>query len=402
MGKLLFTKKVIFAIIDYRIEGVTYMTVNTEVLLDKLYNLRGTDSEILKEMDRQKNKAEETRDKTTEEKGKLQADISDLKKQREELEEQGEKFKQVLQGIHREDYETVLTRLHIDFDPNNLLEKLEKNLPRTIDTVERDTKKAEDELVKVEQEMNSAITTIEELGIRKDTALANQEKLNEYFDMAIEGRMNITRDSITSLISEFGFNEEEQRETAKILMFPEDALFAYDEKVRMKDKSGKSISEVIQEAKTMVEEEPIEIVVDTPINIEPDVIEDVLEEEQNNDSKNRTITLLKENGIDYLDFTSDELEALIDHLDEFLIQDNIAFMKEKGLDVDVFVNHISMMYDKDLQRKVNMLLEIGKEPLDIYLNPSVLVKYSCEQLEKAISLLKGNGMDPKDVPLMAY
>ena len=60
------------------------MTVNTEVLLDKLYNLRGSDSDILKEMDRQKNKAEQTRDRTTEEKAKLQKDIESLKKQREE------------------------------------------------------------------------------------------------------------------------------------------------------------------------------------------------------------------------------------------------------------------------------------------------------------------------------
>ena len=205
--------------------------INTETLLDKLYNLRGSDSEILKEMESQKNKAEETRNRTTEEKGKLQTDIAELKKQREELEEQGEKFKELLQGIHKEDFETVLTRLRIDFDPSTILEKVEKNLPKTIETVEKDTKKAEDELVKVEQEMNEAITTIEELGIRKDTALANQAKLNEYFDLALEGRINITRDSITSLLSEFGFNDEEQRETAKLLMFPEDALFAYDKKV---------------------------------------------------------------------------------------------------------------------------------------------------------------------------
>ena len=57
------------------------MTVNTEVLLDKLYNLRGSDSSILKEMDRQKNKAEQTRDRTTSEKAKLQKDIESLKKQ---------------------------------------------------------------------------------------------------------------------------------------------------------------------------------------------------------------------------------------------------------------------------------------------------------------------------------
>lgn len=367
--------------------------INTETLLDKLYNLRGSDSEILKEMESQKNKAEETRNRTTEEKGKLQTDIAEFKKQREELEEQGEKFKELLQGIHKEDFETVLTRLRIDFDPSTILEKVEKNLPKTIETVEKDTKKAEDELVKVEQEMNEAITTIEELGIRKDTALANQAKLNEYFDLALEGRINITRDSITSLLSEFGFNEEEQRETAKLLMFPEDALFAYDKKVSKKDKSGKSISEVIHEAKTMAPVEPIEI---------PNEEENIVVEEAIPSNKDKLITLLKNVGIDYLDYTSNELNDLIENFDEKEIKENIAFMKEKGLDMDIFINHASMMLDKELKDKVTLLLSIGKDKLDLYLNPSVLIKYDLNTLKNVIARIKENQMDPKDVPLMAY
>lgn len=367
--------------------------INTETLLDKLYNLRGSDSEILKEMESQKNKAEETRNRTTEEKGKLQTDIAEFKKQREELEEQGEKFKELLQGIHKEDFETVLTRLRIDFDPSTILEKVEKNLPKTIETVEKDTKKAEDELVKVEQEMNEAITTIEELGIRKDTALANQAKLNEYFDLALEGRINITRDSITSLLSEFGFNDEEQRETAKLLMFPEDALFAYDKKVNKKDKSGKSISEVIHEAKTMAPVEPIEI---------PSEENNVVVEEFMPSNKDKLIELLKNVGIDYLDYTSNELNDLIENFDEKEIKENIAFMKEKGLDMDIFINHASMMLDKELKDKVTLLLSIGKDKLDLYLNPSVLIKYDLNTLKNVIAKIKENQMDPKDVPLMAY
>ena len=369
--------------------------INTETLLDKLYNLRGSDSEILKEMDRQKNKAEETRDRTTEEKGKLQTDIAEFKKQREELEEQGEKFKELLQGIHKEDFETVLTNIRIDFDPSTILEKVEKNLPKTIETVEKDTKKAEDELVNVEQEMNEAFTTIEELGIRKDTALANQAKLNEYFDLALEGRINITRDSITSLLSEFGFNEEEQRETAKLLMFPEDALFAYDKKISKKDKSGKSISEVIHEAKTMAPVEPISI---------PETEEEQSEviEEAIPGNKEKLIELLKSLGIDYLDYTSNELTDLIEGFDETQIKENIAFMKENGLDMDIFINHASMMLDKELKDKVTLLLSIGKDKLDLYLNPSVLIKYDLNTLKNVIARIKENQMDPKDVPLMAY
>ena len=375
------------------------MTVNTEVLLDKLYNLRGSDSTILKEMDRQKAKAEETRERTTEEKAKLQKDIESLKKLSEELDEQGEKFKEVLQGIHREDYETVLERLRIDFDPKSLLEKLNKNLPRTIDNVKRDTKKAEDELVKVEDEMNTAITTIEELGIRRDTALANQEKLNESIELALTGHINTTRDSITSLLEEFGFNEVEQREAAKILMFPEDALFAYDAKVKAKDKAGKSISEVIQEAKTMSPSVPE---YSEPEEEQPVIEEPAIPEEDEPRKEDLVIETLRDCGIDYLDFTSDEIDELIRNFDEETVRHNIAFIESNGLSADIFVHYIKMMYDKDLKRKFDLLLGVGKEPMDIYLNPGVLVKYSLEQLERVISVIRANGMDPKEIPLMAY
>lgn len=379
------------------------MTVNTETLLDKLYNLRGADSDILKEMDRQKAKAEATKARTTDEKANLQKNIADLKKQRKELEEQGDKFKEVLGNIHREDYETLLNKLHVDFDPKGLLEKVEKNLPKTIETVEKDTKKAEDELVKVEEEMNGAITAIEELGIRKDAALANQDKLNEYFELALTGHINITRDSITSLLQDFGFNEAEQRETAKILMFPEDALFQYDEKVKGRARVGKSISEVLQEAKTMVDEESDEIDdikvptfdIDTEFTVEEPKEETV-------DIKTEVIETLKEKGIDYLDFTSDEINKLIDNFDKELVMQNIDFMKSTGFASDVYINHIDMMYDKELVDKVKLLLSSGKEVLDIYLNPKVLVKYSLSELQKSIDTMKNSGMDPKEVPLMAY
>ena len=200
------------------------------------------------------------------------------------------------------------------------------------------------------------------------------------------------------MLEEFGFNEEEQRETAKILMFPEDALFAYDAKVKAKDKSGKSISEVLQEAKTMRPAESEEShQEDVEISDEKD--EEFLEEEE---TKNLTIETLRDCGIDYLDFTSDEIEDLMKHFDEQTIRDNIEFIESKNVSTDIFVHHIKMMYDKELRRKFEFLQNIGKETLDIYLNPGVLTKYTYDQLERITSVIRANGMDPKEIPLMAY
>ena len=365
-------------------------------LLDKLYNLRGEDSVVLVEMDKQKNKEEETKARTTEEKKNLQEKIADLEKQHEELNDQGEKLIELLTGIDREEYATVLDRLHIDFDPDGLVEKLNRSLPRTIDTVVSDTKKAEDQLLKVEEEMNTAITTIDELAIRKDAALANQEKLNEYFDLALSGRINITRDSITSLLEQFNFTEEEQREAAKILMFPEDALFSYDEKVKEKEKSGKTISEVIVEAKNA------EPVVEESVKIVEEPAVDVSFEPEESEKPNELLTLLDNLGINYLDFTGQEIDYLNANLDEELIKKNVSYVKKSGIGVDIFINHASLMLDEHLEDKINALLSVGKEPIDVYLNPSILEKYTKDELTSAIDYLRNNGMDPKNVPLMAY
>lgn len=371
------------------------LSPDVSALLDKLYNLRGEDSVVLVEMDKQKDKAEETKARTTEEKKNLQEKIADLEKQNEELNDQGEKLVELLSGIDRDEYATVLDRLRIDFDPQNLVEKLNKSLPRTIETVVSDTKKAEEKLVKVEEEMNAAITTIDELAIRRDTALANQEKLNEYFELALTGRINITRDSITSLLEQFNFTEEEQREAAKILMFPEDALYSYDEKIKAKEKAGKSISEVIAEAKSAepVVEEAVKIVEEEPMDLSFEV---------DNSSKDSVINLLDNLGIDYLDFTGQEIDYLTANFDEDLIRANVSFVKHAGIGLDIFVSHAALMLDSELKEKVSMLLNVGKEAIDIYLNPSILEKYTKGKLENAIKVLKDNGMDPKNVPLMAY
>lgn len=221
-------------------------------LLDKLYNLRSSDSYILVEMEKEKEEAELTKEKTTKEKEELQEKISVLQEKESLLADEGAKLREALSGIDPEEFKNVLQSLNIDFNPVAIKEKVDELLPGKIEEVVNETKKAEDELVKVEEEMNSAVTKIDELAIRKDTELANQEKLNEYFDLALSGNINITRDAITSLVKQFNFTDEEQREAAKLMMFPEDALYDYEAKFQETNNVGKSISDVLIEAKESV------------------------------------------------------------------------------------------------------------------------------------------------------
>ena len=374
-------------------------------LLDKLYNLRGEDSVLLKAMEEERIEAEATKDRTSKEKVALQEKISELLAEESELAEQGAKLMNALSGINSDEFSTVLERLNIDFNPNALRAKLNEKLPETIDKVVSETKKAESELVSVEDEMNTAITTIEELGIRRDTALSNQAKLNEYFELALSGNINITRDSITSLLEQFNFSEEEQREAAKIMMFPEDALYEYDAKINETENSGKSISEVIAEARDYTKalaEESSELVTPAETIIAKEVVEPKIEEPVVVTPREELINLMTEIGLDYLDFTNNDIENILANYDEQVLRNNIELAKINNMDLDIFADNVSLLYDRELVDKVNRLKSVGKAPLDIYLNPNILLKYDLAGLNNAINLLQINGLDPRKVPLMAY
>ncbi len=361
------------------------LTAEITKLLDKLYNLRGDDSIILSKIEKEKIVATETRERTTEEKGKLQEKIENLTEEERVLGEEGEKLIQALSHIKTDDFKFVLNKLNIDFDPEKLNEEVSRLLPRTIDKVKEETDKAKNELVEVESEMNSSIATIEELAIRKDEALENQARLNEYFELALKGNINITRDSITSLLEKFDFNEDERREAAKLMMFPEDALFDYEEKIKNANQSGKSISDVFQEAK----ENASDVVeVETPqVTLSPREI---------------LIKVLEDLGFDYLDFTSNDLEKVLANYNETNIRKNVNYAKAKNLNLDLFIDNVELLYDAEFDLKVDKLIEIGKEPFDIYLNPNILIKYSKNDLDNTINKLISGGLDPKKVPLIAY
>ncbi len=431
----------------------------TSALLDKLYNLRGEDSYILVEMEKERQVAEETKEKTTKEKQELQDKITTLTNEETLLAEQGAHLRDVLSGINPDDFKVVLEKLNIDFDPEALKNKIDETLPGRIEEVVSAAKEAENELVTIEEEMNGAITKIDELAVRRETELANQEKLNEYFELALSGNINITREAITSLVSQFNFNEEEQREAAKLMMFPEDALYEYDKQYQDAQNHGKSISDVLIEAKESVakpigdifseadssideniKEEKADVS-DEDIKKISDEISDILKKLEENEDKplfddvkldnlpieekdekvieeEKPVTnevkiedepaeetmmdLFKRLGLSEIMFVESELSDLIALDDKKMVEKNVGILNKYGINLDVVSDNVNILSDPELDEKISLILEPGKTVDDIYFNPSVIKKYDYQGLKDAIELLKENGLDPKKVPLMAF
>ena len=410
------------------------LSSEVKTLLDKLYNLRGEDSVILAKMNKEREEAIETGERTKNEKEVLLNKIDKLTKEEETLQEEGNKLTSILSNINRDDFANVLDRLQIDFDPASINEKITNMLPETIEKVVIENKKASEELESVETEMNNAITKVEELGIRKDEALSNQAKLNEYFALALEGNINITRDAITSLLEKFDFNEDEQREAAKILMFPEDALYEYDASFKSGSQtSGKTITEVLMEAKKEskpevkekivekeeVKDENLKQALEEPSSLE-NIFESVINENnvpEIEDVKKEVIEpvvepteevkpLFSENNKDSVKLEEtkedkDTLKELLTSLEINLSDENIEKLRN-DYNKELITKNIEILNDTELNEKLEKLISVGKESRDISLMPSVLVKYDLKGLNNTISVLQISGLDPKKVPLMAY
>ena len=408
-----------------------------KALLDKLYNLRGEDSVILAKMNKEREEAIETGERTKNEKEVLLEKIEKLSKEEETLQDEGNKLISLLSNINKDDFANVLDRLQIDFDPALINEKVSNMLPSTIEKVVSEKNDASKELENVEMEMNNAITKVEELGIRKDEAIASQAKLNEYFTLALEGNINITRDAITSLLEKFDFTENEQREAAKILMFPEDALYEYDGIYKSRDKGArKTITDVLVEAKkesvaevreevkpiiedakeveaSLKEESTLEDIFDKVItenNIPeveaiteeaPVLSEDAEEVVTTGKSEKESLTELL-TSLEVKALTNEKLEKVLANFDEELIKENVNALKEYKVSLDIINDNPELLYDKELKGKLEKLINIGKEARDISLMPSILVKYDLKGLNNTINVLQISGLDPKKVPLMAY
>ena len=376
-------------------------------LLDKLYNLRGEDSVILTKINKEREEAIETQERTKNEKEVLTKEIEKLNNEENILADQGNKLMEVLNTINRSEFSLVLEKLGIDFEPENINSQVHRLLPETIENVVLENKKATEKLESIEEEMSNSATLVEELGLRKDEAISNQNKLNEYFNLALHGNINITRDEITNLLSKFDFTEAEQREAAKLLMFPEDGLYDYDESVRNgENTSGKSMADIFSEAKATVDEEKEELVnIDSEEEKKSEEIVEDNEPKEDKKDKLFDASIVDEvyaKSID--DEKSNEEEPVLEPTEEEEIVDIVPEEKEEEpvlneatIDTDEVVEETKEEANTDKDNIINTLTELGIDINSIDENElaKLMAKYDEDLVKGNMEVLKTNNVDLK-------
>ena len=416
--------------------------VDSSKLLNRLYNLRGEDSIVLKQLDDDNEVALKLKKKNEEEKKDLESKINSLKSDSKKLNSQAEKLTTLLGKSKAEDFAFLNEKLGLDFNPTAVLDRLNNSLSSELEKIDDNLDKGEERLKVVKNDLNSAVSQIDELAIRKAEAIENQVKLNEIFKLALEGSSTITRDSITSLLAKFNFDENEQREAAKLMMFPEDGLYEFDKKYVAPAVESKPAKEEVEEKKepevevakeesvkeeevkeetneggylTDDSEESTPLVLESSedaLNVpkEEEVKEEIKETKEVKEEKTKASKVTKEEvesymeeaGLSVADFNSVDLNNVVSKFDPEVFKKNVEYVKSQNINLDIFVDNVEFLTDKELVEKMEALVNVGKDPFDIYLNPNVLLKYDLEELKQAINILTDSGLDPKKVPLMAF
>jgi len=398
-------------------------------LLNKVYNYRSEDSIRLVDLTKEQEKAEEKRIKTDEESALLKEEIVNLDGKLRDLNSQGKKLSEFLAGIDYKDYAVLLDSLSLNFNPEKLRVSLDAKLPEELEKTSTLLKEAKSSLKATQKENSEAEDTIKKFDSRIQEEQNIQAKLSEYLDIALTGTINVTREEITNLLKLFDFDDNEQKEIAKMLMFPEDALLIYDKQKAEKEELEATKEDVVETQEEIVEEDYVEVeepvieLEDAEDDEENPVVFETAEEDEESGSvgfieledsesnkdeiketstKDGVLTFLS----DYFDASimpKDAIESLVIDFDESVAGGNIEYTRSKEVSDDIYFKVPKLLTDTELADKVDFVLkELAKTPEDILYNTHVLENFSLEKLTEIKQRILSLEIDARELPLYIY
>lgn len=243
------------------------LTQNIELLLDRLYNLKGEDNVLLKDLAAKIGETESEIKETDENKKQNEVNKVNSEGTLELFLTQKQAFEEAFQGLDNETF-SALREIDVNLEIGSLLTAIGERSPEYCD-------KLNQEIKGYQNEIDNAIKRKEELNIRLDGLQKEKSKVESDRKQLISlleqslSPNEIERDSLTAhyvkkIISSFGiFKEEELSKLTKLIMFPDEGLYQYNETYQERlEKGFISLTEQANEEATIeeptIEEEPVQ------------------------------------------------------------------------------------------------------------------------------------------------
>ena len=199
--------------------------------LDRINNLISPDSVILSNINHGKKEEQTKKDVALKEVADLKANISSNDNIIADLNNESKKFNNIFKNSKSEDFKTLNKELNINFDPDEIKNSISQLLPEKIDKYNNYNKDLETKLAASKKNQSDAEDALSEFEVRLSEATSNQKKLIELIDLAKKGSVNVPRNEVIAILNAVGFEDEDARDTAKIIMFPEDGLISFFENI---------------------------------------------------------------------------------------------------------------------------------------------------------------------------
>lgn len=246
------------------------LTQKIEILLDRLYNLKGEDNILLKEI---VSKIEETQKRI---------EISESNRESSELNRincegtlelfltQKKSFEEAFEGLDNDTF-AALRDVNVNLEIGTLLDVLKERSPKYCEDLSNEIEKYQQEIDDAVIEKNELISILVGLENKKSKAEEDKEQLNSLLEQSLSTN-DIERDSLTAhyvkkIISQFNvFSDEELSKLTKLIMFPDEGLYRYAQ--TYEDRLAKGligVTEVTEEEPVMENEPVTEVVTEPPI-----------------------------------------------------------------------------------------------------------------------------------------
>lgn len=208
------------------------LTQNIEILLDRLYNLKGDDNILLRELADKIGETESEIIIAEDNRNQNEVNKVNCEGTLELFLTQKQTFEEAFQGLDNDTF-SALREIDVNLEIGSLLTAITERSPEYCEKLTAEIKDYQAEIdaaIKRKQDLDSTLASLKEERSRVES---DREQLVSLLEQSLSPN-EIERDSLTAhyvkrIISPFGiFSEDELSKLTKLIMFPDEGLYQYN------------------------------------------------------------------------------------------------------------------------------------------------------------------------------
>lgn len=236
------------------------LTQNIEILLDRLYNLKGDDNVLLRELADKIGKTKSEITIAEENRNQNEVNKVNCEGTLELFLTQKQTFEEAFQGLDNDTF-SALREIDVNLEIGSLLIAIAERSPEYCEKLTAEIKDYQAEIdaaIKRKEELDVALASLEEERSRVES---DREQLVSLLEQSLSPN-EIERDSLTAhyvkrIISPFGiFSEDELSKLTKLIMFPDEGLYQYNQ--TYPERLEKGLVGLTETSSNEYTEEPVE------------------------------------------------------------------------------------------------------------------------------------------------